>query len=176
VVVLGDDDAALGDETACGGAGGFHQGLPVAAGGVGFGAGFAGDEPGGFGGADSFTSVTVYFSFGQELEDGGFEGGVFFSGAMAAAGFGTIFEDVPVAGVLFGPAEGALAGLAEFFFARGGTVGFGLAVGHGLLDFDALCPEDGSVAENSARDGARPHLSDEEAVAKGDARAWVAAL
>jgi hypothetical protein len=37
---------------------------------------------------------------------------------------------VRVAGVLFGPVEGALAGLAEFFFVWGGAVGFGFAVGH----------------------------------------------
>ena len=57
--VLGDDDAALGDEAAGGGAGGFHEGFPVAAGGVGFVAGIAGDEFGGFGGADGFASVAV---------------------------------------------------------------------------------------------------------------------
>jgi hypothetical protein len=34
--------------------------------------------------------------------------------------------------------EGALAGLAKFFFAWGGAVGFGFSVGHGLWDFDAL--------------------------------------
>ena len=97
---------------------------------VGFVAGFAGDEFGGFGGGDGFASVAVCFALGEELQDGGFECGVFFSGAVAAAGFGAIFEDVPVAGVLFGPVEGALAGLAEFFFVRGGAVGFGFAVGH----------------------------------------------
>jgi hypothetical protein len=106
---------------------------------VGFVAGVAGDEFGGFGGADGFAFVTVCFALGEELEDGGFEGGVFFSGVMAAAGFGTIFEDVPVAGVLFGPVEGALAGLAEFFFARGGAVGFGFAVRHGLLEILMPC-------------------------------------
>jgi hypothetical protein len=37
---------------------------------------------------------------------------------------------VRVAGVLFGPVEGALAGLAEFFFVGGGAVGFGFSVGH----------------------------------------------
>jgi hypothetical protein len=138
VVVLGDEDAALGDEAAGGGSGGLHQGFPVAAGGVGFVAGFACDEFGGFGGADGFASVTVGFAIGEELQDGGFEGGVLFAGVVAAAGFAAIFEDVPVAGVLFGPVEGALAGLAEFFLAWGGAVGFGFAVGHGLRRFYAL--------------------------------------
>lgn len=41
-------------------------------------------------------------------------------GVVAAAGFGTEAEDIPVAGVLFGPTDGALAGLAEFFFVWGG--------------------------------------------------------
>ncbi len=139
MVVLGDDDAALGDEAAGGGAGRLHEGFPVAAGGVGFVAGFAGDQFGGFGGADGFASVTVCFALGEELQDGGFEGGVFFSGVMAAAGFGTILEDVPVAGVLFGPVEGALAGLAEFFFAWCGAVGFGFAVGHWASEILMLC-------------------------------------
>ena len=130
MVVLGDDDAALGGKAAGGGAGRLHEGFPVAAGGVGFVAGFAGDEFGGFGGADGLASVTVCFALGEELEDGGFEGGVFFAGAEAAAGFGAEFEDVPVAGVLFGPVEGALACLAEFFFVWGGAVGFGSPVGH----------------------------------------------
>ena len=130
MVVLGDDDAALGDEAAGGGAGGLHEGFPVAAGGVGFVARFAGDEFGGFGGGDGFASVAVCFALGEELQDGCFECCVFFSWAVAAAGFGAVFEDVPVAGVLFGPVEGALAGLAEFFFVRGGAVGFGFAVGH----------------------------------------------
>jgi hypothetical protein len=93
---------------------------------------------GGFGGADGFASFAVCFALGEELQDGGFEGGVFFSGAMAAAGFGAEFEDVPVASVLFGPVEGALAVFTEFFFAWGGAVGFGLAVGHGLTEFDAF--------------------------------------
>jgi hypothetical protein len=110
---------------------GLHEGFPVAAGGVGFVARVAGDDLRGFRGADSFASVTVCFALGEELEDGGFEGGVLFAGAVAAAGFAAKFEDVPVAGVLFGPVEGALAGLAEFFFVWGGAVGFGFAVGHG---------------------------------------------
>ena len=42
-VVLDDEDAAVGDEAAGGGAGGFREGFPVAAGGVGFVAGVAGD-------------------------------------------------------------------------------------------------------------------------------------
>jgi len=129
-VVLGDNDSALSDEAAGGGAGRLHQGFPVATGGVGFVARFAGDELGGFGGADGFGSVAVCFALGQELEDGGFEGGGLFAGAVAAAGFGAVFEDVPVAGVLFGPVEGALAGFAEFFFVWGGAVGFGFSVGH----------------------------------------------
>ena len=79
-------------------------------------------------------TVTVCGALGEELQDGGFEGGVFLSGVMAAAGFGAILEDVPVAGVLLGPVEGALAGLAEFFFAWGGAVRFGFAVGHGLSE------------------------------------------
>ena len=41
--VLGEEDAALGGEAAGGCASGFHEGLPVAAGGVGLGAGIAGD-------------------------------------------------------------------------------------------------------------------------------------
>jgi hypothetical protein len=132
VVALGDDDAALGYETACGGAGGFHQGLPVAAGVVGFIARVAGDESGGFGRADGFASVAVCFALGEELQDGGFEGGVFFSGVMAAAGFGTIFEDVPVSGVLFGPAEGALAGLQSFSLRGVGRSGLGFRSGMGF--------------------------------------------
>jgi hypothetical protein len=61
-----------GGEAAGGGAGGLHEGFPVAAGGVEFVAGFAGDEFGGFGGADGFGSVTVCFALGEELQDGGF--------------------------------------------------------------------------------------------------------
>jgi hypothetical protein len=38
--------------------------------------------------------------------------------------------------------EGTLAGLAEFFFARGGAVGFGFAVGHGRWEFDVLSERD----------------------------------
>jgi hypothetical protein len=34
---------------------------------------------------------------------------------------------------LFGPVEGALAGLAEFLFVRGGAVGFWFAVGHWMF-------------------------------------------
>ena len=71
--MLGDDDAALGDEAAGSRAGGLHQGFPVAAGGVGFVAGFAGDQFGGFGGADGFASVAVCSALGEELQDGGFE-------------------------------------------------------------------------------------------------------
>jgi hypothetical protein len=130
VAALGDDDAALGDEAAGGGAGGLHQGFPIPAGRMGFVAGFAGDKFGSFGRADGFASVTVCFALGEELQDGGFEGDVLFAGAVAAAGFGAVFEDVPVSGVLFGPPEGALAGFAEFFFAWGGAVGFGYEVGH----------------------------------------------
>jgi hypothetical protein len=130
VVMLRDDDAALGDEAAGSGPGGFHEGFPVAACGVGFVTWVAGDEFGGFRWTDGFGSVAVGFALGEELEDGGFEGGVLFSGAVAAAGRGTEFEDVPVAGVLFGPVEGALARLAEFFFVGGGAVGFGFSVGH----------------------------------------------
>ena len=130
--VLGDNDSALSDEAAGSGAGGLHQGFPVAAGGMGFVAGFAGDQLSGFRGADGFASVAVWCALGEELEDGGFEGGVLFAGAVAAAGFGAEFKDVPVAGVLFGPVEGVLAGFAEFFFVWGWAVGFGFAVGHGL--------------------------------------------
>ena len=56
---------------------------------MGFVAGFAGDEFGGFGGADGFASVAVCFALGEELEDGGFEGGVFFSRAVAASSRGS---------------------------------------------------------------------------------------
>jgi hypothetical protein len=62
------------------------------------------------------------------LKDGGFECGVFFAGAVAAAGIRAEFEDVPVTGVLFCPVDGVLAGLAEFFFAWSGAVGFGFAI------------------------------------------------
>ena len=41
--VLGDEDLAGGCESAGGGAGRFHEGLPLATGGVGFVTGFAGD-------------------------------------------------------------------------------------------------------------------------------------
>ena len=132
---MGDDDLAFRNEAAGGSAGWFHEGFPVAAVGVGFVAWVSGDEFGGFGGTYRPGSVTVCLALGEELEDGGFEGDVFFSSVMAAAGFGAEFEDVPVAGVLLGPVEGAFAGLAEFFFARGGAVGFGFVVGHGLSRF-----------------------------------------
>jgi len=72
-----------------------------------------------------FASVTVGATLGEELEDGCFEGGVFLSWCDGAAGFRAEFEECPVAGVLFGPVEGALAGLAEFFFAWGGSGRFG---------------------------------------------------
>jgi hypothetical protein len=127
--MLRDDDAALGDEAAGSGPGGFHEGFPVAACGVGFVTWVAGDEFGGFRWTDGFGSVAVGFALSEELEDGGFEGGVLFSGAVAAAGRGTEFEDVPVAGVLFGPVEGALARLAEFFFVGVGRSGLGFRSG-----------------------------------------------
>jgi hypothetical protein len=41
---------------------------------------------------------------------------------------------------LLGPVEGALAGFAEFFFVRGGAVGFWFAVGHEISEFDGLRP------------------------------------
>ena len=130
--MLGDDDAVLGGESAGDGAGGFHEGFPVAAGGVGFGAGIAGYQFGSFGGADGLVGV-VGGTLGEEREDGLFEWAVMLGGVVAAACVGTEPEDVPVAGVLFGPADGALAGFAELFFVGGGSVGFGFAVGHRIL-------------------------------------------
>jgi hypothetical protein len=122
--VLGDDDFACDDETAGSGAGGFHEGLPVA---TGFG---AADKFCGFGGADGFGIVAVGSAFGEEREDGGFEVGVFFVRVVAAAGFAAEFNDVPVLLVFFLPLDGTAAGLAELVFVRGGEVGFVFAVGH----------------------------------------------
>jgi hypothetical protein len=41
-----------------------------------------------------------------------------------------VFDDVPVLSPLFLEGEGAAAGLAKFFFAWSGAVGFGFSVGH----------------------------------------------
>ena len=72
VAVLCDVEEALGGETAGGGAGGFHEGLPVGLsegldGRVG---GLGGDGAGGFGGADGFVRAAEL----EEAEDFGFEG------------------------------------------------------------------------------------------------------
>lgn len=128
--MLGDEDATLCDEMAGGGAGRFHEGFPVAAGGVGFVARVAGDEFGGFGGADGFVAVAVGGAFGEESEDGLLECGAWGGGFLVAAGVAAELDDVPVLGPLVAVGEGASAGLAEFFFAWGGAVGFGFAVGH----------------------------------------------
>ena len=128
--MLGDDDLASGGETAGGDAGRLHQGLPIAAGGFVFAAGIAADQLGCFGGADGFGFVSVRGAFGEQIEDGGFEGGVLFAGAIAAAGFAAEFNDVPVLLPLLLPLNRTAAGLAELVFMRGGTVGFGFAVGH----------------------------------------------
>ena len=128
--MLGNDDAALGGQAAGCGAGGFHEGLPVSTGGVGFGAGIAGDEFGGFRGADGFAAVAVDGALGEEGENRCFQCGVVLGWFVAAAGFGAEAEDIPVAGVLLGPADGALAGFTEFFFVGGGAVGFGFSVWH----------------------------------------------
>jgi hypothetical protein len=125
---LCDEYAPLSDETAGGGAGWLHEGLPVAAGGVGLFAGVTGYEFRRFGGADGLAGC----SLGEELENGGFECGVFFARVVSAAGLAAEFEDVPVAGVLLGPVKGTLAGLAEFFFVWGKAVGFGATVGHSV--------------------------------------------
>jgi hypothetical protein len=93
--VLGDVDFACGGETAGGGAGWLHEGLPVAAGGFIFVAGVSADQFGGFGGADGFGLVSVSAAFGEQREDGGFECGGFFAGAVAAAGFAAELDDVP---------------------------------------------------------------------------------
>jgi len=136
--VLGDDDLALGDEAAGDGAGGFHEGLPVATVGLLLVAGRSrratGDEFRGFGGADGFASVTIRCALGEEGEDGVFQFGVRNGGFLVAAGVAAVFDDVPVLGPFFLEGEGAAAGLADFFFAWGGAVGFGFAVGHWLAE------------------------------------------
>jgi hypothetical protein len=124
--VLGDDDFVLSDEATSSYSRWLHEGFPISSGSMGLVARVAGDEFSGLRGTDGFSWATL----SQKLENGGIEGRVFFAGAIAAARVRAEFEDVPVAGVLFCPANGTLAGLAEFFFAWSGTVGFGFAVGH----------------------------------------------
>ena len=69
----------------------------------------------------------------RRAEDGLLECGAWGGGLLVAAGVAAELDDVPVLGPLFAVGEGAAAGLAEFFFAWGGAVGFGFAVGH--LDY-----------------------------------------
>ena len=119
--MLGDDDPVLGDETARGGTGGFHEALPIATGGL------TAYCLRSLGGAYGLVST----AFGEEGEDGGFEGCVG-SGLVAAAGITAMLDDVPVLGPLLAPLEGAATGLADLVAVRGGALGFGFAVGHGL--------------------------------------------
>ena len=133
--MLGDDDLFTGDETAGGGSGRFHEGLPVAAFLSCFSACFSGDQLCRFGGADGFAFVAVCGALGEEGENGLLKCGVRGGGFLVAAGFAAVFDDVPVLSPLFLEGEGTAAGLAEFFFARSGAVGFGFAVGHASLNW-----------------------------------------
>jgi hypothetical protein len=68
--MLREDDSALGDEAAGGGAGGLHEGLPLVERGHVFATGqCSGYALCGFGGTDGFAWATL----GEEREDGGFE-------------------------------------------------------------------------------------------------------
>jgi hypothetical protein len=114
-----------------GGACGLHEGLPVATLCFGLIAVVSGDEAGCFRGTDGLAAVAVSGALGEEGQDGVFEFGGRCDGFLRAAGFAAELYDVPVLGVLFAEGEGAAAGFAEFFFAWGGTIGSGFAVGHG---------------------------------------------
>jgi hypothetical protein len=127
--VLRDDDCSGGCEAAGGGAGGFHEALPVSADGF-----FASVESAygfcGFRGADRFVFASERGAFREEREDGSFEGCVGGAGLVAAAGVATVLDDVPVLLVLFLPLDGTAAGLADLVLVRGGAFGFAFAFGH----------------------------------------------
>ena len=119
---LGDDDFLLGDEAASGGAGGFHEGLPL-------GAVFAGEGACGLGRADGFAGTALV----EEFEDFSFEGGFGRAGFVGATGVRAELYVVPVALPLFAPSDGAAAGGAGFWGGgggRGAVAGGGFAVGH----------------------------------------------
>ena len=71
-------------------------------------------------------------AFGEERENCGLKVGFGGGGFLVAAGVAAMLDDVPVLGPLLAPLEGATAGLADFVFVRGGAVGLGFAVGHGV--------------------------------------------
>jgi hypothetical protein len=128
--VLGDDDFASGDETACGCASWLHEALPVAT------RFSSSDGLCDFGGTDGFDIAGLTArgaAFGEEREDGAFEGRVRHTGFVAAAIVAAVFDDVPILGPLLAPLEGMAAGLADLFFVRGDALGFVLTVGHRSL-------------------------------------------
>jgi hypothetical protein len=150
LVVLGDDDLVLGDQATGCRSGGFDQGFPIAASRFFFFAGVPGYQLCGFGGADGFGLVAVGGAFGEEGEDGLLEFGSGGGSFLVAAGFAAELHDVPVLSPFFLEGEGAAAGLADFFFAWGGAVGFGFAVGHGFLRLDALFHEGVTTAKGGS--------------------------